>query len=58
MDVLLEVLKQFKQKAEALNLNKMSLVLDHAIYEKAVEIVMNEKFTDASLVSCLQQLQL
>ena len=56
MNVLLEVLKQFKQKTKALNLNKMCLVLDHAIYEKAVEIVMNEKFTDASLVSCLQQL--
>ena len=58
MDVLLEVLKQFKQKTEALNLNKMCWVLDHAIYEKAVEIVINEKFTYASLVSCLQQLQL
>ena len=46
MDVVLEVLKQCKQKAEALNLNEMDLVLDHAIYAKAVEIVMNEKFTN------------
>ena len=46
MDVVLEVLKQCKQKAEDLNLNEMDLVLDHAIYVKTVEIVMNEKFTD------------
>ena len=46
MDVVLEVLKQYKQKVEALNLNETDLVLDHAIYAKAVEIVMNEKFTD------------
>ena len=45
-DVVLEVLKQCKKKAEALNLNKTDLFLDHAIYTKAVEIVMNEKFTD------------
>ena len=29
-----------------MNLNETDLVLDHAIYPKAVEIVMNEKFTD------------
>ena len=46
MDVVLEVLKKYKQKSEALNLNETDLVLDHAIYAKAVEIVMNEKFTD------------
>ena len=46
MDVVLEVLKQCKQKAEALNLNEMDLVFDHAIYAKAVEIVMNQKFID------------
>ena len=45
-DVVLEVLKKYKQKSEALNLNETDLVLDHAIYAKAVEIVMNEKFTD------------
>ena len=43
------MLKQYKQKAEALNLNKTDLVLDHAIYTKAVEIVMNEKFTDLEI---------
>ena len=46
MDVVLEVLKQCKQKAETLNLNETDLVFDHAIYAKAVEIVMNEKFLD------------
>ena len=46
IDVVSEVLKQCKQKAEALNLNETDLVLDHAIYAKAVEIVMKEKFTD------------
>ena len=46
MDVVLEVPKQSKQRAEALNLNEMDLVLDHAIKTKEVEIVMNEKFTD------------
>ena len=40
------MLKRHKQKSEALNLNETDLVLDHAIYPKAVEIVMNEKFTD------------
>ena len=50
-DVVLEVLKQCKKKAEALNLNKTDLFLDHAIYTKAVEIVMNEKFTDLKLSS-------
>ena len=33
-------------KAEALYLNETDLGLDHAIYAKTVEIVMNEKFTD------------
>ena len=46
MDVVLEVLKQCKEKAEALNLYETDLVLDHAIYEKAVKFVMNEKYTD------------
>ena len=46
MDVVLEVLNQCKQKAEALYLNETDLGLDHAIYAKTVEIVMNEKFTD------------
>ena len=46
MDIVLEVLKQCKQKAEVLNLSEMDLILYHAIYAKAVELVMNEKFTD------------
>ena len=58
MNIVLEMLKQCNQKAEALSLNEMDLVLDHAIHTKAVEIVMNEKFTDASMVSCLRQLLL
>ena len=45
MDIVLEKLKQCKQKAEVLNLSKMDLIL-YAIYAKAVELVMNEKFTD------------
>ena len=46
MDIVLEKLRQCKQKAEVLNLSKMDLILYHAIYAKAVELVMNEKFTD------------
>lgn len=38
--------KKCKQKAKALNLNKTDLVLDHAIYSKAVEIVTNAKYAD------------
>ena len=34
-----------KEKAEALNLKETNLVLDHAIYCKAVEIVMSERNT-------------
>ena len=46
IDIVLEVLKQYEQKAEALNKNGTDLVLDHEIYAKAVEILMIEKLTD------------
>ena len=45
MDTIQEVLCQVKEKAEALNLKETDLVLDHAIYSKAVEIVMSERNT-------------
>ena len=43
MDTVQEILFQVKEKAEALNLKETDLVLDHAIYCKAVEIVMQER---------------
>ena len=42
VDVVLEVQKQCKQKDESLNLYETDLLLDHAIYAKAAEIVMYE----------------
>ena len=45
MDTIQEVLCQVKEKAEALNLKETDLVLDHAIYCKAVEIVMSKRNT-------------
>ena len=42
VDVALEVQKQCKQKDESLNLYEKDLLLDHAIYAKAAEIVMYE----------------
>lgn len=41
-----EVLVQCKEKARQLGLTETDLVLDHAIYCKAVEIVMDDKHTD------------
>ena len=46
MDTVQEVLLQCKEKAEALELNETDLALDHAIFSKAVEIVMNERHAD------------
>ena len=46
MDTVQEVLSLCKEKAEHLNLAETDLVLDHAIYSKAVEIVMMERNSD------------
>ena len=46
METVLELLRQCKEKAESLNLKETDLVLDHAIYAKAVEIVMDERYFD------------
>ena len=43
METVQEVLIQVKQRAEALTLNETDLVLDHAIYCKAVETVMQKR---------------
>ena len=45
MNTIQEVLCQVKVKAEALNLKETDFVVDHAIYCKAVEIVMSERNT-------------
>ena len=45
MDTIQDVLCQVKKKAEALNLKETDLVLDHAIYCKALEIKMSERNT-------------
>ena len=45
MDIIQEVLCQVKEKAEALNLKETAVVLDHAIYCRAVQIVMSERKT-------------
>lgn len=41
-EVIQEVLLQCKEKAEALNLNTADLVLDHAIFSKALEILLKD----------------
>lgn len=46
METVKEVLVQCKVKATQLGLSETDLVLDHAIYCKAVEIVMNEAESD------------
>ena len=46
MDTIQEVLSLCREKAEHLNLAETDLVLDHAIYSKAVEIVMMERNSD------------
>ena len=45
-DTVQEVLLLCKEKAESLNLTETDLVLDHAIYSKAVEIIMMERNAD------------
>ena len=45
-DTVLELLVQTKFKAEKLGLAETDVVLDMAIYSKAVEILMNPKYTD------------
>lgn len=46
MDTVQEVLRLCKEKAESLNLTETDLVLDHAIYSKAVEIIMLSRNAD------------
>ena len=46
MDTVQEVLYQCKEEAEGLNLPETDLVLDHVIYSKAVEVIMNERRSD------------
>ena len=43
METVKEVLVQFKEKVTQLGLSETDLVLDHAIYCKAVEIIMNDR---------------
>ncbi len=45
-DTVLELLSQSKLKAEKLRLNETDVVLDMAIYSKAVEIMMNPRYID------------
>lgn len=46
LDTVLELLQQSKLKAEKLGLQETDVVLDQAIYAKAIEIVMNPNHTD------------
>ena len=46
MDTVLELLSQSKIKAEKLGLAETDVVLDMAIYAKAVEIMMNPRYID------------
>ncbi len=46
MDTVLELLQQSKIKAEKIGLNETDVVLDLAIYAKAVEILMNPQQQD------------
>ena len=46
MDIVLEVLMQSEAKAKAMNLPETDLVLDQAIYTKAVEILNNPSHED------------
>lgn len=45
-DTVLELLSQSKLKAEKLGLTETDVVLDMAIYAKAVEIIMNPRYVD------------
>ena len=46
METVKELLAQSKEKAQQLNLTETDLVLDHAIYSKAVEVVIGERHPD------------
>ena len=46
MEVVLEILIQSKEKAIQLGLKETDIVVDQAIYAKAVEIVLNPKYKD------------
>ena len=46
METVKEVLVQCKEKAAQIGLCETNLVLDHAIYWKAVEIIMNDRHRD------------
>ena len=46
MDTVLEVLKVTVQKAKKLFLEEVDIVFDHAIYSKALEIIMNPVHED------------
>lgn len=54
-DTVLELLNQSKLKAEKLGLNETDVILDMAIYSKAVEILMNPRYVDLKkfIVLCL-----
>lgn len=45
-DTVLELLSQSKIKAEKLGLVETDVVLDMAIYAKAVEVMMNPRYID------------
>ena len=47
MDTVKELLVQCREKVKQLNLMETDLVLDHAIYSKAVEVVMEELYSDS-----------
>ena len=46
LETVKEELAQCKEKATQLGLSKTDLVLDHAIYCKAVEIIMDDRHTN------------
>ena len=46
LETVLELLMQSKEKAEALGLSETDVVLDQAIYAKAVEILQNPTYID------------
>ena len=45
MSTKMDIIQERRQKAEALNLKETAVVLDHAIYCRAVQIVMSERKT-------------
>ena len=46
MKTVKEMLVQCKEKAQQLNMTETDLVLDHAMYSKAVEVIMEERHSD------------